>query len=46
MIRDAAGGEVAIGPGEGFELSPNHDAWVVGSEPCIALDFELKQVEH
>ena len=27
------------GPGEIFEIPPGHDAWVVGDEPWIALDF-------
>jgi hypothetical protein len=32
--------ETKVGPGEAFEVGPNHDAWVVGDEPCLALDFE------
>ena len=41
MIVQAADGlEVMVGPGEAFEVGPGHDAWVAGSEPCIALDFE------
>jgi hypothetical protein len=31
---------VTVGPGEAFEVGPGHDAWVVGDEPCVALDFE------
>lgn len=38
-IRDAAGTEWHIGPGDAFEIGPGHDAWVVGNEPCIAIDF-------
>jgi hypothetical protein len=33
------GTEVEVGPGEAFVAAPGHDAWVVGDEPCIALDF-------
>jgi hypothetical protein len=40
MIRAANGREIKVGPGEAFEVGPGHDAWVVGPEPCIALDFE------
>jgi len=39
MIKDSYGFEVAVGPGEAFEVGPEHDAWVIGDEPCIALDF-------
>jgi quercetin dioxygenase-like cupin family protein len=39
-IRAADGRENMIGPGEAFEVGPGHDAWVVGNEPCVALDFE------
>jgi len=38
-IRDSNGNEQQVGPGEAFEVSPGHDAWVEGNVPCIALDF-------
>jgi hypothetical protein len=31
--------EKEIGPGDFFQINPGHDAWVVGSEDCILLDF-------
>ncbi len=34
------GKEVTVGSGDAFEVKPGHDAWVVGDDPCIALDFE------
>jgi class 3 adenylate cyclase len=34
------GTELEIGPGEVFEIPPGHDAWVVGDEPWISVDFE------
>ena len=40
LIRGADGGEVLVGPGDAFEAPPGHDAWVVGDEACIVLDFE------
>ena len=40
VIRGPDGIEVSVGPGDAFEAQPGHDAWVVGDEPCIALDFE------
>jgi class 3 adenylate cyclase len=34
------GTELEIGPGELFEIPPSHDAWVVGDEPWVSVDFE------
>ena len=34
------GTELEIGPGDVFEIPPGHDAWVVGSEPWVSVDFE------
>jgi class 3 adenylate cyclase len=34
------GTELEIGPGEVFEIPPRHDAWVVGDEPWVGVDFE------
>jgi quercetin dioxygenase-like cupin family protein len=33
------GPEQEFGPNEAFEIPPGHDAWVVGEEPCVMLDF-------
>ncbi|MEJ2468703.1 MAG: cupin domain-containing protein [Campylobacterales bacterium] len=38
-IQDAAGTETEVGAGDAFEVGPGSDAWVVGDEPCVALDF-------
>lgn len=34
------GTELEVGPGDVFELPPGHDAWVVGDEPWVCVDFE------
>ncbi len=34
------GTELEIGPGDVFEIPPGHDAWVVGDEPWVCVDFE------
>lgn len=39
MVRDSAGNESLVHAGEAFEVAENHDAWVVGDIPCVALDF-------
>jgi hypothetical protein len=33
------GSEVELGPGEVFDLPPDHEAWTVGEEPCVLVDF-------
>ena len=38
-VKGADSEEMTLGPGDAFELAPGHDAWVVGDEPCVALDF-------
>lgn len=34
------GTELEINPGDVFEIPPGHDAWVVGDEPWVSIDFE------
>ena len=33
------GSEGEIGSGDVAAISPRHDAWVVGDEPCVVVDF-------
>ena len=33
------GTEIEVGPGDVFEMPPGHDAWVVGDEPWVCVDF-------
>jgi hypothetical protein len=33
------GTEQEFGPGEAMYIPPGHDAWVVGNEPFVAVDF-------
>jgi 3',5'-cyclic AMP phosphodiesterase CpdA len=35
----ADGMELDIHPGEVSVLPPGHDAWVVGDEPAVAIDW-------
>jgi uncharacterized cupin superfamily protein len=37
-VRAKDGQEVEVGPGEAFSVAAGHDAWVVGDEPCVAMD--------
>ncbi|WP_063004618.1 cupin domain-containing protein [Nocardia salmonicida] len=34
------GKQLEFGPGDVMIASPGHDAWVVGAEPCIVLDWQ------
>ncbi|MEU3315264.1 cupin domain-containing protein [Streptomyces sp. NPDC048387] len=33
------GEEEEFGPGDFMQIAPGHDAWVVGDEPAVALDW-------
>ncbi len=33
------GSEMEYGPDDALVIPPGHDAWIVGEEPCVILDF-------
>lgn len=35
------GTEAEAGPNEVVRIEPGHDAWVVGEEPCVVVDFGM-----
>ena len=37
VMDDGTEGEA--GPGDAVVISPGHDAWIVGDEPCVMLDW-------
>jgi hypothetical protein len=37
LMDDGAEGEA--GPGDAVVITPGHDAWVVGNDPCVMLDW-------
>src|SRR5262249_10608162 len=39
-VRMDDGTEEEFGPGDVMVVSPGHDAWVVGDEPYVGLDFQ------
>jgi mannose-6-phosphate isomerase-like protein (cupin superfamily) len=45
QIRHDDGTEVRVGPGDAYVIEPGHDAWVIGSEPFVAYEFDSKAVE-
>jgi quercetin dioxygenase-like cupin family protein len=38
-IRMDDGTEHEVGPGDAYVFPPGHDAWVVGDEPHVNIDF-------
>jgi hypothetical protein len=34
------GEEMDFGPGDFMTAAPGHDAWVVGDEPCVVIDWQ------
>lgn len=38
-LRMDDGTEHEVGPGDAFHMPPGHDAWIVGDEACVLLDF-------
>ena len=44
-VRMDDGTEAEAGPGDVVHIAPGHDAWVVGNEDCVFLDFGAS-VEH
>lgn len=39
VVRMDDGTEFEVGPGDASHIGPGHDAWVLGDEPCICLDW-------
>lgn len=33
------GTEAELGPGDASVIPPGHDAWILGDEPCVFVDF-------
>ena len=39
LVRIDDGSEHEMNPGDLVAIPPGHDAWTVGDEPCVVLDF-------
>jgi ethanolamine utilization protein EutQ (cupin superfamily) len=39
-VRMNSGSEVEFGPGDVGVIPPGHDAWIVGDEPFVGIDFQ------
>jgi quercetin dioxygenase-like cupin family protein len=40
VIRMDDGEQVEFGPGDFMICPPGHDAWIVGDEPCVLIDWQ------
>ncbi len=40
------GTEAEAGPGDVVHIEPGHDAWVVGDEACVFLDFGASVAQY
>lgn len=40
VCEDRDGTQYQVGPGDIFDTPPGHDAWVVGDEPSVTIDFQ------
>ncbi len=39
VVRSDRGEEIEYGPGDIMVVPPGHDAWVVGNENCVSVDW-------
>jgi quercetin dioxygenase-like cupin family protein len=39
-ILGADGTDVVLTPGDAYTIAPGHDAWTVGDEPCVVVEFQ------
>ena len=44
LIAMDDGVQKEMGPGDVAIIPPGHDAWVIGNEPCVAIDFSAGKV--
>ncbi len=40
-VETGEGERCELGAGDAHVVGPDHDAWVVGDEPCVTIDFEM-----
>lgn len=40
ICEDRDGTQIEIGPGDVYDTPPGHDAWVIGDEVCVCIDFQ------
>jgi hypothetical protein len=46
VVKHEDGTEAEVVAGDAYVIEPGHDAWVVGDEPFVALEFESRSAEE
>jgi len=46
IVQAEDGSETRIGPGDGYVIEPGHDAWVLGDEPWVTVDFSQAMADY
>ena len=46
QVRMDDGDECTVTTGDVFDLAPGHDAWVVGDEPCVMIDYSSEATRY
>jgi hypothetical protein len=44
-VKHDDGTEIDLVPGDAYTIQPGHDAWVVGNEAFVALEFQSETAE-
>ena len=45
VVKHEDGTETELDKGAAFVIEPGHDAWVVGDEPFVSFEFEVRSAE-
>ncbi len=43
VVRHDDGTEIALATGDAYVIEPGHDAWVVGDEPAVLIEFDSEE---
>ncbi len=46
QVRTDDGDELTVAAGDLFDLAPGHDAWVLGDEPCVMVDYSSQAARY
>ena len=45
-VQAEDGTETTLGPGDAYVIEPGHDAWVMGDEQYVGVDFSEQMAEY
>jgi hypothetical protein len=44
-VEDEGGSTFEVGPGDVYEIAPGHDAWVLGDDGFVGLEFQSQTAQ-